>query len=184
MLLENISVGNLPCSKQRDAWRSPVFLLNKGIVYKALLVTALLFISGCEKRRQSFLTIQTCVVDKDGVDQLKNTMREIARSENLEFVDGSAETGADLKTIGADKALKRDAALTINVGIKDDSGIIVMGGNLGLPPYQVALGFGASSDAAKARRLSGRLVQALSQRWRVETVPQGRGVFPMKSCGG
>jgi hypothetical protein len=111
-------------------------------------------------------------------------MRSVADAENLKFVDGSAKTGNDLKIMGADKYLKRDPSLAINVGIEGDEGLGVTAGNLGLPPYQVALGFTAGSDAAKARRLSNRLVQALSQRWHVETVPQGKGVFPMKSCDG
>jgi hypothetical protein len=85
--------------------------------------------------------------------------------------------------MGADKLLKRDAALSIDVHIEGKGGMGVTAGNLGLRPYQVALGFTAGSDEAKAHRLSDQLVQALSQRWHVETIPQGKGAFPMKSCG-
>lgn len=143
-----------------------------------------LCLQGCSRTQESFLTIQACLVDQQGVAQFLSTMRAIAKSENLKFVDGSAETGSALKTIGADKYLEGDTALTIHVGIEGEGGMGVTAGNLGLPPYQVALGFTAGSDAAKANRLSDRVVQALSQRWYVETVPQGKGALPMKTCGG
>jgi len=52
-----------------------------------------------------------------------------------------------------------------------------------LPPYQVAIGFTEGAEPNKARRLSDRLIKALSQRWRLETVPPP-GVMPMKSCKG
>ncbi len=118
------------------------------------------------------------------MSQFLGVMREVAKAESLKFADGSAKTGVELKTIGADNYLKRNPALTINVGIEGDGGMGVTADNLGLPPYQVALGFTAGSDAIKAHQLSDRLVKALSQQWRVETVPQGQGVSPMSSCGG
>jgi hypothetical protein len=149
-----------------------------------LVVGMSIYLQGCSRTQESYLTVQTCLVDQQGVSQFLEMMRAVAKSENLKFVDGSAETGAALKTIGADKHLKRDPALTINVGIEGQGGMGVTAGNLGLPPYQVALGFTEGADAAKAHRLSDRLVQALSQRWHVETVPQGKGALPMKACGG
>lgn len=147
-------------------------------------ISMALFIQGCSRTQESFLTVQTCLVDQQGVAEFLETMRAVAKSESLRFVDGSLKTGESLKTIGADKSLKHDPALTIHVGIEGDGGLGVTAGNLGLPPYQVALGFTEGSDAAKAHRLSDKLVQALSRRWHVETVPQGKGALPMKTCGG
>ena len=149
------------------------------------LSIGIILLSGCTKQRdETFLTVQMCVHDQAGVTHLKDVMRAAAKAENLQFVDASLETGESLKAMGADKALKRDASLAINVGIKGKGGTFVMGGNLGLPPYQVALGFGTGSDAAKAHQLSERLVRLLSDEWAVKAVPQGKGVFPMASCGG
>ena len=129
------------------------------------------------------MQIEMCVIDRDGVALFKNTMQAIAKSEGLHFLDGSAQTGNELKIIGV--AVGHDYALSINVGINDRSGYnYAMGGNLGLPAYQIALGFGNGSDQTKARRLSDRLVKAFSRHWRVETVSVGQGVPPMKSCEG
>lgn len=145
-----------------------------GVIFMAL--------NSCSSHEEPFLNIQICVVDKQGVERFKSTMRAIAKSENLAFIDNSAQQGNDLKTMGADKLLKRDAALAIDVHIEGAGGMGVTAGNLGLPPYQVVLGFTAGSDAAKAHRLSDRLAKALSQWWHIETVPQGKGAFPMESC--
>lgn len=148
-----------------------------------LLSIGMLFcLQGCNRQQDTFLQMQMCVIDQAGVAQFKSMMRTVAKSENATFIDGSAETAQTLKNIGADKSLKHDLGQHINVGIEVDGTIIVMGGNLGLPAFQVALGFGAGSDAIKAHRLSGRLIKAFSQRWHVETVPVGQGVQPMKTC--
>jgi hypothetical protein len=148
------------------------------------LVAFAFILQGCTKMQESFMTAQACLVDQMGVLQFKSIMRSIAKLEDLNYIDNSAQHGSDLKQIGADKLLKRDAALAIDVHIEGEGGIGVTAGNLGLPPYQIALGFTEGSDAARAHRLSDRLVQALSQQWHVEILPQGRGVLPMKMCGG
>lgn len=142
-----------------------------------------LFFSGCAKRDETFLTVQMCVEDEDGIMRLKAMMRDAAEAENLHFVDSSARTGDNLKAMGADEVLGRDAASAINIGIRGEGGTFVMGGNLGLPPYQIALGFGTGSEPGKGHQLAQRLVPLLSDEWDVKTVPKGQGVFPMSSCG-
>lgn len=143
-----------------------------------------LILQGCSKMQEPFLMVQMCIVDQTGVAQLKGVMRSIAKLEDLTYIDNSAQQGANLKTMGADKLLKQDAALAIDVYLKGKGGMWVSAGNLGLPPYQIALGFTEGTDAAKAHRLSDRLVKALAQLWHIETVPQGKGALPMKTCGG
>ena len=159
--------------------------------YRTILVKSLgataslaLILQGCAEMQESFLTVQTCLFDDTGVLQFKDVMRSISKLEGLKYVDNSAQQGASLKTMGADKLLKHDAASAIDVHLEGDRGLGVTAGNLGLPPYQVALGFTEGADAAKAHRLSDRLVKALAQLWHVETVPQGKGALPMKTCGG
>ncbi|WP_169805684.1 hypothetical protein [Novosphingobium rosa] len=158
----------------------------KSAVAGLAMVAMLFCIQGCSQTTQdTFFQVQLCVIDRQGISQFKQTMRVIAQDENLQFVDGSAETGRDLKVIGADSAIRHDPALSVNVGINDRKGRnYVLGGNLGLPAYQVALGFGAGPDPIQARRLSERLVQALSKHWHVDILPLGKGIVPMKACGG
>ena len=151
------------------------------IALSAVALTA----SKCSRAQDAFLTAQLCVVDAAGVDELRTVMRTVAQSEGLEFIDNSETTRRALKDIGADKASKNDAAaLIIDFHIEGKRGLGVTAGNFGLPTYQIALGFTEGVNASKARRLANHLIQALSQRWRVETVPRATGVFPMSSCAG
>jgi hypothetical protein len=54
--------------------------------------------------------------------------------------------------------------------------------NVGLPGYQVALGFSGSSDSSLARRFAEDVTKRLEQHWRVETVPAGSGATPKPGC--
>jgi len=137
----------------------------------------------CSPPQKAYLTVQVCLVDESGADQFVEVMREAASVEGLRFVDRSSSTERELSSIRNDGLVRLDNVPTINVGIEGENGLGVTAGNLGLPSNQVALGFTAGSNVANARRLSDRLVRMLSQRWHVETIPQGRGAFPMRSCG-
>lgn len=110
-------------------------------------------------------------------------MRDVAQSQKLKFIDNSVQQGDDLEAMGADKTLKSNAAYAIDVHIEGAGGMGVTAGNLGLPRYQVALGFTKGPDADTAHRLSDQLIRALSQRWRIETLPKGAGAIPIKTCG-
>lgn len=147
------------------------------------MIVAAIALSGCGRAQESFLTIQMCVGNQQGVAELKNVMMAVAQSEGLRFIDDSAEQGKQLSDIGADKALKRDSALTIDFHIEGANGLGATAGNLGLPPYQVGLGVTEGSDPAKAHRLADQLVGLLSRRWDVQKVAPGKGVSPMKTCG-
>jgi hypothetical protein len=150
----------------------------------ASVIGTTILVEGCSPAQEEFRSVQICVVDERGVAELNDLMRATAAAEHLQFIDNSAQQGSDLKAMGADKLLKRDASLAIDFQIEGNGGMGVTAGNLGLPPYQVGLGFTEGSDAAKAHQLSARLIHALSQRWQVETIPAGKGAMPMKSCGG
>lgn len=137
----------------------------------------------CLRAQEEFLAIQVCVVDGAGATQFVETMRKIARSEGLRFVDGSAATKKYLSDVRGKGLVKLDHVPTINMGIEGEHGLGVTAGNLGLPSNQVSLGFTAGANATKAHRLADHLVHALSQRWRVQTIPKGKGAFPMSNCG-
>ena len=113
-----------------------------------------------------------------------NMMRSIAVAQNLKFVDGSAETQRDLKAIGATMDKLDTPGAVINIGLDRGDRNLMMGGNLGLPTYQIALGFSGDSNPSEAQRFADMVVQRLSARWHVETVPAGTGALPMKSCPG
>jgi hypothetical protein len=142
-----------------------------------------MFLHGCFQAQEAFLTVQTCVVDREGMQQLLHIMQQVAKLENGEFINNSANSASGLRATGADNRLNEDASLAIDAHIELGRGAGVTASNLGLRPYQVAFGFTEGSYPAETHRLADRLVRELSQHWHVEKVPQGQGVVPMDSCG-
>jgi len=149
----------------------------------SLIVAVASCFAGCSGAQSAFEQVQVCVGDERGVTELRSVMRAVAQSENLRFIDNSAQQAQDLKDVGADKALKRDVSRAIDLHIEGESGLGVTAGNLGLPDYQVGLGFTEGRDPAKAHRLANRLISSLSQHWNVQRVPSSQGILPMKGCG-
>ncbi|MHA6316624.1 hypothetical protein ACXYN8_03055 [Altererythrobacter sp. CAU 1778] len=140
-------------------------------------------LNGCSRAQQAFEAVQMCVDDQDGVADLKNIMSAVAQSEGLQFIDNSAQQGAELKSVGADKALGRDAAYAIDLYIEGENGLGATAGNLGLPPYQVGVGFTEGDDPIKARKLANNLIRALSKRWDLQRVAKNKGILSSHSCG-
>lgn len=151
-------------------------------VFLLIVVIAVCF-AGCSGAQRTFEQVQLCVRDERGVAELKNVMQAVALSQNFQFLDNSAPQANVLKNIGADRALKRDVSHAIDLHVEGESGLGVTAGNLGLPPYQVGVGFTAGSNAVKARQLANNLISSLSQHWNVQRVPSSQGILPMKGCG-
>lgn len=150
----------------------------------SVFLVSLALLLGCARGKQSLLTIQLCLNDDRGVSEFKSIMRSIAVAENLKFVDGSAETQRNLKITDAkfDKLNIPDSV--INIGLDRGDRNLMMGGNLGLPTYQVALGFSSDPNPTEAQRFADVVVKRLGTRWQVETVPTGTGALPMRTCPG
>jgi len=149
----------------------------------SLIVGVASSFAGCSRAQTAFEQVQICAGDERGVAQLKSLMRAVAQSENLQFIDNSAQQAQDLKDTGADKALKRDVSHAIDLRIEGEGGLGVTAGNFGLPPYQVGLGFTEGRDPATAHRVANHLISSLSHRWNVQRVPSNQGILPMKGCG-
>lgn len=148
-----------------------------------LVLAGILILSACSPARQPFLMVQTCLLDEKGIGEFLATMRAIARDDGMEYIDGSAQTQRELQLLQ-----KSDSGIPvnkhqINIGVRRQDGMGLSAGNLGLSNYQVVIGFAEGSDPTKAREFSSRVIQKLSKRWPLETIPQGKGAFPMKNCG-
>jgi hypothetical protein len=128
--------------------------------------------------------IQLCVQDDQGVSQFMNMMRSIAVSERMTFVDGSAQAQRGLKDTGAQFEKLDTPGSVVHIGIDRGGHTLMMGGNLGLPTYQVALGFSGADNTEDVLRFADRVVKKLETTWPVQTVPAGTGALPMKTCPG
>jgi len=149
-----------------------------------VFLASLALLLGCTHGKPSLLTVQLCLNDDQGVSEFMSMMRSIAVAENLKFVDGGAETQRDLNTIGAKMDKLDTPGAVINIGFDRGNRNLMMGGNLGLPTYQVALGFSGDPNPSEAQHFADIVVKRLGARWQVETVPAGTGALPMKTCPG
>lgn len=134
---------------------------------------------GCPEGKRPFKIVQLCLGDQKNLTQFANILKSVAQSESMAFIDGSASTARDLKEIG----VKIDpSAPIINLGVERKDGMGLIAGNLGLPNYQVALGFSEGSDSAEAHRFADTVVRKVSEQWHVLVVPAGRGALPLTTC--
>jgi hypothetical protein len=148
-------------------------------VFIALL---LLPLAACAPAKQPFLSVQFCLQNKAGTAQLISELRELAHSRNMEFFDSSASTAKDLADSGYRGRERTDGSPAINIGLMGHDGLFVGGGNLGLPGYQVQLGFTTGSDDAESRRFADDVVAQLKRTWQIKVLPEGAAATPMVDC--
>jgi len=148
----------------------------------AMMATLLLVLSGCAPAKVPFLTVQFCVQNRAGVAQLITDLNAIANANQLDFADSSADTAHDLAAVHYRGRERADGSPVINVGLSGKDGFFVGGGNLGLPGYQVQLGFTTGSDDAESHRLAAQVIGRLKQRWRLLMLPPGAAARPMADC--
>ena len=156
-----------------------------GLRQPAILVFAMsigLILSGCSEGQRPFKIVQLCLQDDIGVNSFLSVLRSIADQEQMTFVDSSSRTQAELnqaKKVAGQLSINGRA---INVGIEGSGGIGMTAGNLGLPRYQVALGFSTGNNPKNARAFAKKVVARLRGQWLVQEVPSSQGARPMKNC--
>ncbi len=149
----------------------------------AFVITILLVSgSGCAPTKLPFLTVQFCVQGRAGVAQLIADLKEIANENHMDFADSSAATARNLAQTGYRGHERADGSPVINVGLLAKDGLFVGGGNLGLPGYQVQLGFTTGPDDAESHRFADQVVAQLKRRWQLHVLPPGAAAKPMADC--
>ena len=154
---------------------------RKRAFYQAvfLFAASILLLSACTPGQRPFLQVQFCVANARGVDLFKSTLQAIARDEHMRYIDGSQATTRDLRLLRpAGENIHTNGGL-IYVGVEAD-GFGLEGGNLGLNPYDISVGFGP--DTVAARAFSKRVVARLKQYWALKVVPKNSGAFSDPAC--
>jgi len=140
-------------------------------------------LNGCSSTELPFLTVQTCIEDDRAfVAAFPSRIASVAARYGLTVVDHSAETEQQLKDIMASGNVKGDVSQTINLGLFREDRVKVMIGNVGSSRHDVLISFFGSAHDKAEHDLSGAVIGALKQRWPIETVPAGKGAFPMEIC--
>ncbi|MBS0422254.1 MAG: hypothetical protein JSR66_31405 [Proteobacteria bacterium] len=146
------------------------------------LVAVSLLLAGCAPGKRPFSMVQMCLSNQQGIEELIDELKSIAAAENLEFIDNSsnAERGLiDTGYVGHERT-SGSRALDIRIIRRDGMGIGAT--NVGLPGYQVAVGFAEGSNAAEAQDFAKRVLSRFKKRWLVQIVPGGAGAGPMAGC--
>jgi hypothetical protein len=155
---------------------------DPGRISITLMLVGLL--SGCPSGKPQALMVQLCLQDDQGVSDFLNVMQSVAASENMNFVDVSADTQEKLKTIHAKYAKLATPSSVINVDIESGDRLVVTADNIDLPTYQVSVDFTGNLSPADKQRFIDILIPRLRAQWQVDTVPAGIRPFAMKSCPG
>jgi hypothetical protein len=139
---------------------------------------------GCHHGLPPVLTVQMCLSNQQDVSRFLAVMQSISQTEGMRFVDGSADTEKLLQGSGNPDKERGTGSPAINVGILGEDGTGAIAGNLGLPPFQVAIGFPAGTNPTKARAFAELTVKRLQQQWRVVPIAAGSGAMPLADCDG
>jgi hypothetical protein len=124
--------------------------------------------------------VQFCLAGNSDVIELKREVNAIARSERLKFIDGSEEAQRGLEATGAPADTRQEPVIHMGAEASDGLGLTVS--SMGLPRFQVVVGFAEGADSLKSRAFADRVVKRLSQRWHITTVPADTGAGPLKNC--
>lgn len=150
----------------------------------SIFLMSVVVLNGCSPAKEPFLMVQLCLANEQGVESFLSAMRAVAVKNSMEYIDNSGQTQRDLQHIHESNKNVPLNKRVLNVGVRRSDGMGLSAGNLGLPNYQVAVGFAEGSNLAQAHHFADSVVRTLSQLWHIETIPAGRGAFPIKTCGG
>jgi len=152
---------------------------------KALLpiaALALLALNGCSRSKEPAMIVEMCLGDQKGLRLFIETMRQIASTEHMTFIDNSAKTQRELDVVGQSNINESQDAHVLNIGIEGDDGLGVTAGNLGLARYQVALGFTKGSSDTEGSQFADVVVRELRTKWMVTRVPAGKAAMRASGC--
>jgi hypothetical protein len=162
-------------------------MVGKMSQYRTLFILPLFLmtccLSNCSGAKESFLTVEMCVVNDAGINQLRKILEITARKEHLQFVDNTADAQHDMTVTSQTNRDLVEAHRLFHVAVQRSDGMGVTATNLGLPKYQVVLGFTDGADHGTAKAFADRMVMVLASQWKITTIPPRKGATPMRNCG-
>ena len=154
--------------------------ISRGI--SVLIAISLSLLACTDGKEGPFLTAQLCVHDENGLAQLASELKAVAATKGMTFVDSSTDTQRDLEVIGYADRNRADGSPVFNVAVKRRDGLGIGATNLGLPGYQIALGFTEGASRAETDEFTNEVISALERSWFVERLPAGVGATPSSAC--
>jgi hypothetical protein len=126
--------------------------------------------------------VQMCLSNQQGVEEFIDELKSIAAAEKLEFIDNSSNAERGLNETGYVGHERTGGSQVMDIRLVRRDGMGIGATNVGLPGYQVAMGFAEGSKAVEAQDFAKRVLPRFKKRWLVEIVPTGAGAGPMAAC--
>jgi hypothetical protein len=156
--------------------------MSRKLFGACVLVIVSFLLAGCALGKRPFLMVQMCLSNAKGIDEFIRELKSVAAAEKLKFVDNSGNAERELKEVGYAGRERTGGSRVIDVRVIRNDGMGIGASNVGLPGYQVAMGFSEGSDPSEAHRFADAVIKRLEQHWRVEKVPPGTGALPKPDC--
>jgi hypothetical protein len=143
---------------------------------------------GCGGGKSQFFGVQFCAEDGRGLEELRGELRHIATDEDMEFSDISQRVAGEHERIRQRSPPTRQShdrdggSPYFVVTLEHPDGTFVTATNLGLPGYEVALGFLRGRDPMASAALAERISSRLEKRWPLRRLAEGVGAMPMGGC--
>ena len=147
-----------------------------------LFVTASFIFSSCAPGKGPFLMVRMCLSNEQGVAEFVDELKTIATAEKLEFIDNSNNAQLGPKEVGNAGGERTGGSRVIDIRVMRKDGMAIGATNVGLPGFQMAMGFSEGASAVDAQDFANRTLVRIKKRWMVESVPSGAGAKPMAGC--
>jgi len=144
----------------------------------AAVFTVAFLVTGCAHGAHPFVQVQFCLKENER-PLLMDLLRDVARREHMDFLDGSAELDAVAKRQREVTGIEI-ARLSPNISVSQTrkDGLSASVRNVGLPD-QIFIGFSAPKELDSARGWAQSVVTRLEEHWMVVTVPDDEGATPL-----
>lgn len=113
---------------------------------------------------------------------MRDALKDEALSREMQFLDLSADTERDVKIVGYSNEERADGSPLVHLVVVRDDGMSVGATNIGLPGYQIALGFTEGSDPLETQHFTDDVIERLEKHWLVDRLPAGSAVLPQAGC--
>ncbi len=149
---------------------------------KVCTLAVALLLTGCAPGKHPFLMVQMCLSSEQGVEAFVDELRSVAAAEKMEFVDNSRNAEQELKGVGYAGRERTRGNRVIDVRVMRKDGMAIGATNVGLPGFQMAMGFSEGSSAVETQNFANRTLARFRKHWSMESVPSGAGAKPMADC--
>jgi hypothetical protein len=145
-------------------------------------LVVLLLLAGCAPSKGPLMMVQMCLSNERDVGEFVDELKLISTGEKMEFVDNSRNAEQELKHLNYAGRDRSDGSRLIDIRVIRNDGMSIGATNLGLPGYQMVMGFSEGSDATESREFANRTLLRIKKRWSVRPVPAGTGAQPLADC--